>query len=97
MFINPWIFYHPDDIPDLIPRDDDEARGCFAGICAYVLASAVFIWLMNLLLDFKLNNVLSIDVYCVLLLVNCVIIYPILIIILMKLSFKIADKFNKKE
>lgn len=96
IFINPWIFYDPDDIPDLTPRDNDEARGCLAGICAYIVSSSIFIWLMYLLLDFKLNEILSTDVYFGLLLVNCIIIYPILTIILMKLSFKIADKFNKK-
>lgn len=33
MFINPWASYHPDDIPDLTPRSDEEMTGCLAGAC----------------------------------------------------------------
>lgn len=35
IFINPWAFYHSNDIPDLNPQDDDEARGCICGACGY--------------------------------------------------------------
>ena len=97
IFINPWAFYNADDIPDLTPQDDDEARGCICGVCAYIIASAIFVWLMYSILDFRLNNIISTDVHFILILVNCIIIYPILTIILMKLSFKIADKINKKK
>lgn len=96
IFINPWIFYHPDDIPDLNPKDDDEARGCLCGVCAFIIASAIFVWLMHFILNLKLNNIISTDVYFILMLITCVIIYPILSIVLMKLSFKIADKINDK-
>lgn len=96
IFINPWIFYHSDDIPDLNPQDD-EARGCLCGVCAYIIASAIFVWLMHFILNLKLNGILSTDVYFILMLITCVIIYPILSIILIKLSFKIADKINKKK
>ena len=82
---------------DLTPQDDDEARGCICGVCAYIIASAIFVWLMYSILDFRLNNIISTDVHFILILVNCIIIYPILTIILMKLSFKIADKINKKK
>ena len=100
VFINPWASYHPDDIPDLNPQDEDEARGCICGVCGYIIASAIFAWLMHFILNFRLNGIISTDVHFILILINCIIIYPILTIILMKLSFKIADKFttnNKKK
>lgn len=99
IFINPWASYDLDDIPDLNPQDDDEARGCIFGVCGYIIASAIFIWLMNFILNFRLNGIISTDVYFILILINCIVIYPILTILLMKLSFKIADKFttNKKK
>ena len=96
IFINPWASYNPDDIPDLSPQDDDEARGCICGVCGYIIASAIFVWLMRFILNLKLNGMLSTDVYFMLMLITCVIIYPILIIILIKLSFKITDKINDK-
>ena len=94
--INPWVSYNPEDIPDLTPRDDEEARGCICGVCGYIIASAIFVWLMRFILNLKLNGMLSTDVYFMLMLITCVIIYPILIIILIKLSFKITDKINDK-
>lgn len=102
IFINPWAYYQihdPDKIPDLNPQDDDEARGCICGACGYIIASAIFVWLMHFILNFRLNGLISADVHFILILINCIIIYPILTIILMKLSFKIADKFttNKKK
>jgi len=96
IFINPWAFYHSDDIPDLNPQDEDEARGCICGVCGYIIASAIFVWLMHFILNFRLNGIISTDVHFILILVNCIIIYPILTIILMKLSFKIADKITIK-
>ena len=96
IFINPWVSYNPEDIPDLTPRDDEEARGCICGVCGYIIASAIFVWLMRFILNLKLNGMLSTDVYFMLMLITCVIIYPILIIILIKLSFKITDKINDK-
>ena len=81
MFINPWAFYHSDDIPDLNPQDNEEAIGCICGACGYIIASAIFVWLMHFIL----------------ILINCIIIYPILTIILMKLAFKIGDKIYKKK
>ena len=35
IFINPWVFYDPDDIPNLNPQDDEEAIGCICGVCGY--------------------------------------------------------------
>lgn len=97
IFINPWASYRPEDIPDLNPQDDDEARGCLCGVCGYIIASAIFVWLMHFTLNFRLNGIISTDVYFILMLITCVIIYPTLTIILMKLSFKIGDKIYKKK
>ena len=100
IFINPWAYYQihePEKIPNLNPQDDDEAIGCVCGVCGYIIASAIFVWLMRFILNFKLNGIISTDVHFILILINCVIIYPILTIILMKLSFKIADKFISKK
>ena len=97
IFINPWASYHPDDIPDLNPQDDEEAIGCICGACGYIIASAIFVWLMYFILNLKLNNIISTDVHFILILINCIIIYPILTICLMKLSFKIGDKIYKRK
>jgi hypothetical protein len=97
IFINPWASYHPDDIPDLNPQDDEEAIGCICGVCGYIIASAIFVWLMHFILNLRLNDIISTDVHFILILVNCITIYPILTIILMKLSFKIGDKLYKKK
>ena len=97
VFINPWAFYDPDDIPDLTPQDDEEAIGCICGVCGYIIASAIFAWLMFFILDFKLNGIISTDVHFILILINCTIIYPILTIILMKLLFKIGEKIHKNK
>ena len=97
IFINPWASYDVDDIPDLNPQDDDEARGCICGACGFIIASAIFGWLMHFILNFRLNGIISTDVHFILILINCIIIYPILTIILMKLSFKIVEKIYKKK
>ena len=97
IFINPWASYHLDDIPDLNPQDDEEAMGCICGACGYIIASAIFVWLMYFILNLRLNDIISTDVHFILILINCIIIYPILTICLMKLSFKIGDKIYKKK
>ena len=97
IFINPWASYHSDDIPDLNPQDNEEAIGCICGACGYIIASAIFVWLMHFILNFRLNDIISTDVHFILILINCIIIYPILTICLMKLSFKIGDKLYKKK
>jgi len=96
MFINPWIWYKPEDIPDLTPHSDEEAVGCLAGGCAFIIASTIFAWLMYFILNLKLNDIISSDAHCILILITCIIIYPILTICLMKLSFKIGDKIVDK-
>ena len=97
IFINPWTSYDPDDIPDLNPQDDEEAIGCICGVCGYIIASAIFVWLMHFILNLRLNGIISTDAHFMLMLINCIIIYLILTIILMKLSFKIGDKIYKKK
>lgn len=97
IFINPWASYDPDDIPDLNPQDDEEAIGCICGACGYIIASAIFIWVIHFILNLRLNAIISTDIHFILILINCIIIYPILTIILMKLSFKIGDKIYKKK
>ncbi len=97
IFINPWSSYHSDDIPDLTPQNDEEAIGCICGLCGYIIASAIFGWLMHFILNLRLNDIISTDIHFILMLINCIIIYPILTIILMKLSFKIGDKIYKKK
>jgi len=97
IFINPWAFYDSDDIPDLNPHDDEEAIGCVCGVCGYIIASAIFVWLMHFILNLRLNGIISTNVHFILILVNCIIIYPVLTIILMKLAFKIGDKIYKKK
>ena len=97
IFINPWACYDSDDIPDLNPQDNEEATGCICGVCGYIIASAIFVWLMHFILNFRLNGIISTDVHFILILINCIIIYPILTIILMKLAFKIGDKLYKKK
>ena len=97
IFINPWACYDSDDIPDLNPQDNEEATGCICGVCGYIIASAIFVWLMHFILNFRLNGIISTNVYFILMLINCIIIYPILTIILMKLAFKIGDKIYKKK
>lgn len=99
IFINPWAYYQihePDKIPDLNPQDDD-ARGCICGVCGYIIASAIFVWLMHFILDFRLNGIISTDVHFILILINCIVIYSILTILLIKLSFKIADKITNRQ
>lgn len=92
IFINPWASYHPDDIPDLTPHDDEEMVGCLAGACGFIVSSIIYVLLMHLC--FTLTEGM---LRLVLIMVDCVVIYPILMICLMKLSFKIGDKIHKKK
>lgn len=96
IFINPWASYDQDDIPDLNPHSDEEMVGCLAGACGYIIASAIFAWFMFSILDLRLNGIISADVHFILIIINCIIIYPILTVIFMKLSFKIGEKIYKK-
>lgn len=99
VFINPWASYKTEDIPDLNPHNDKEFRGCIAGVCGFVISTIIYV-LINFQL-FHLREIECIDMYClpIMVAINSVVVYPILTIWIMKLLFKIADKFttNKKK
>lgn len=90
IFVNPWASYDPDDIPNLTPQSDDEMVGCLAGICGYIVASAIYASLMHLCFTYTEGTLRMILVAG-----SSIVIYPILLICLMKLSFKIRDKICK--
>lgn len=92
VFINPWTSYHPDDIPNLTSHTDEEAIGCLAGGCGFIIASIIYILLFYLY--FTLTKSLMKPI---LIIIDSAVIYPILTICLMKLSFKIGDKLYKKK
>lgn len=96
IFINPWwAFYDSDDIPDLTPRDNEEMVGCFAVLCGFIVSTIIYILLFYLCFTLT-KGVLMI----ILILINSAVIYPIIIIYLVDLSSKIADRIttdNKKK
>lgn len=92
IFINPWAFYHPDDIPDLTPRDDEEMVGCLAGACGFIVSTIIYVLLFYLCFTLT-EGVLR----PILVMIDSAVIYPILTICLTKLSFKIGDKIYKKK
>ena len=92
IFINPWTSYHPDDIPDLNPHSDEEMVGCLAGACGFIVSSTIYVLLFYLC--FSLTKGLLMPI---LIMIVSAVIYPILTICLMKLSFKIGDKIYKKK
>ena len=92
IFINPWASYHPDDIPDLNLHDNEEMVGCLAGACGFIVSSIIYVLIFYLC--FTLTKGL---LRPILITIDSAVIYPILTICLMKLSFKIGDKIYKKE
>ena len=92
IFINPWIFYDPDDIPDLTPHDDEEMVGCLSAACGYIVSTIIYVLLFYLCFTLTKGMLRPILVF-----IDSAVIYPILIICLMKLSFKIGDKIYKKK
>ena len=92
MFINPWASYHPDDIPDLNPHDDEEMVGCLAGGCGFIISSIIYVLLFYLCFNLT-KGVLRL----ILILIDSAVIYPVITIYLVKLSFKIGDKIYKKK
>lgn len=92
IFINPWSSYRPEDIPDLTPHDDEEMVGCLAGACGFIVSTIIYVLLFRVC--FTLTEGL---LRVILIGIDCLVIYPILIICLMKLSFKIGDKIYKKK
>lgn len=93
IFINPWVFYHRDDIPDLTPHDDEEMVGCLAGACGFIVSTIIYVVLFYLCFTFTKGALITLLV----IMINSLVIYPILLICLMKLSFKIGDKIYKKK
>lgn len=89
IFINPWASYHPDDIPDLTSHDDEEVVGCLAGL---IISTIIYVLLFYLCFTLT-NGILR----PILIMIDSVVIYPILTICLMKLSFKIGDKYIKRK
>lgn len=96
--VNPWIYYilnEPKRIPDLNPHDKNEARGCIGGVIGFIAASIIFVLLQYFTLKIKLLDYINRDIYFLLVLLN-VIVYVILTIVFMKISFKITDRMNSK-
>ena len=92
IFINPWASYHPDDIPNLTPHDDEEMVGCLAGACGYIVSTIIYV------LIFYLCSTLTEGVLRpILFLIDSAVIYPIIMIYLVNLSLKIGDKIYKKK
>lgn len=91
-FINPWASYHSDDIPDLTPKSDEELVDFLCAICGYIISSIIYVTLFYLCFAHT-KDVLR----CILILIDSVVIYPILMIYLVKLSFKIGDKINNRK
>ena len=90
IFINPWASYDPDDIPDLTPHDDEEMVGCLAGVCGFIVSTIIYVLLFNLCWNLTEGTLRPILIF-----IDSAVIYPILTICLMKLSFKIGDKLYK--
>jgi hypothetical protein len=90
IFINPWASYHSDDIPDLTPDSDEELVDFLCAICGYIISTIIYVILFYLCFVHA-KGVLR----CVLILIDSVVIYPILMICLVKLSFKIGEKIYK--
>lgn len=100
IFTNPWAYYQihePDKIPDLNPHNDGEMMGCLAGVCGFVISSIIFALVTYLLFHITVSEYINRHWIPLLMLVNSIVIYPILTILLMKLSFKIVDKFVTKK
>ena len=92
IFINPWVFYDPDDIPDLTPHNDEDAVGCLSAACGYIVSTIIYVLLAYLCFTLA-EGILK----QILFLIVSAVIYPIIMIYLVKLSFKIGDKILKKK
>ena len=92
VFINPWVCYEPDDIPNLTPRDDEEMVGCLAGACGFIVSAIIYVSIFYLCFNFT-EGVLR----PILITIDGVVIYPIITIYLMELSFKFGEKIYKKK
>ena len=77
----------PDDIPDLNPHSDEEMVGCLAGACGYIVSTIIYTILFYLCFTNTKGMLRPI-----LITIDSAVIYPILMICLVKLSFKIGEK-----
>ena len=91
-FINPWVCYDPDDIPNLTPRDDEEMVGCLAIACGFIVSTIIHVLIFYLCFTLT-EGVLR----PILVTIDGAVIYPILMIFLVNLSVKIGDKIYKKK
>lgn len=94
MFINPWASYKSESIPDLTSHTDEEAVWCLAGGCGFIVSTIIYILLFYLCFTLTNTKGWLTPILC---LIDSAVIYPILTICLMKLSFKIGDKIYKKK
>lgn len=95
IFINPWAYYQihePDKIPDLNPHNDEEMVGCLAAACGYIVSTIIYVLLLYLCFTLTKGMLTQI-----LFLIDSAVIYPIITIYLVNLSFKIGDKIYKKK
>ena len=92
IFINPWIFYDPDDIPDLTPHDDEEMVEFLAGACGFIVSSIIYVLIFYLCFTLTKGALRPI-----LIMIDSAVIYPIIMIYLVNLSVKIGDKIYKKK
>ena len=95
MIINPWAYYQihePDKIPDLTPHDDEEMVGCLAAACGYIVSTIIYVLLFRLCFTLT-NGILT----TILIMIDSAVIYPIITIYLVNISFKIGDKIYKKK
>lgn len=98
IFINPWAYYQihkHDRIPDLNSHNNEEMAGCLAGVCGFVISSIIFALVTHLLFSITVSGHINRNLIPLLMFANGIVIYPILTILLMKLSFKIADKIQQ--
>lgn len=95
IFINPWAYYQihePDKIPDLNPHNDEEMVGFLACACGYIVSTIIYVLLAYLCFTLTKGMLTQI-----LFLIDCAVIYPIIMIYLVNLSSKIGDKIYKKK
>lgn len=93
IFINPWIFHNPKNIPYLAPHNDKELVGCLAGACGYIVSTIIYVILFYLCFTNTKGMLRPI-----LITIDSAVIYPILMLCLLKLSFKIGEKiYNRKK
>ena len=92
IFINPWIFHNPKNMPDLTPHNDKELVGCLAGACGYIVSTIIYAILFYLCFT-NTKGILQ----AILITIDSVIIFPIMAICLVILSIRIEDKINNRK